>query len=108
METEGILKHFLGVPWDYWLLLGFGAQGLFFMRFIVQWISSERVKKSVIPTAFWYFSIGGGTLMFIYALHRRDPVFIVGQLLAITIYSRNLYFILNGRKARREMSDEFR
>ena len=85
---------------DGWVILGFCAQALFTMRFVVQWIASERARKSVIPVAFWFFSIGGGVLLLIYALHRRDPVFIAGQAFGLVIYVRNLYFIIsNGRQA---------
>jgi len=80
------------------LVLGFAGQALFFMRFLVQWISSERQKKSVIPVAFWYFSIGGSILLLAYAIIRRDPVFIVGQGMGFLIYIRNLHFI--GREKR--------
>ena len=84
---------------DGWVALGFVAQACFTMRFLVQWIASERVRASVIPTAFWFFSIGGGTLLLIYALYRRDPVFIVGQAFGLLVYLRNLQFvIMNGRQ----------
>lgn len=82
-----------------WLAIGFGGQLLFSMRFIIQWLSSEMKKKSVIPVAFWYFSIFGGITLFIYALHKRDPVFILGQGLGIIIYARNLYFIHKDKRA---------
>jgi lipid-A-disaccharide synthase-like uncharacterized protein len=78
---------------DAWVVLGFVAQGFFTMRFLVQWIASERARASVIPVAFWFLSIGGGLLLFIYALYRRDPVFIVGQGFGLLVYIRNLYFI---------------
>jgi lipid-A-disaccharide synthase-like uncharacterized protein len=78
---------------DGWVLLGFVAQGLFTMRFVVQWIASERARKSVVPVAFWFFSIGGGVLLLVYALYRKDPVFIAGQALGLVVYARNLYFI---------------
>ncbi len=78
---------------DWWVLLGVVAQGLFTMRFVVQWIASERARKSVVPAAFWFFSVGGGILLLIYALYRRDPVFIAGQALGLVVYARNLYFI---------------
>lgn len=85
---------------DGWVILGFVAQGFFTMRFVVQWIASERARKSVIPVAFWFFSIGGGVLLLAYALYRRDPVFIAGQALGLIVYCRNLYFIiLNGRQS---------
>lgn len=84
---------------DWWLFLGFAAQALFTMRFLVQWIASERLGRSVIPVAFWYFSIGGGILLLIYALDRRDAVFIAGQAFGVFVYMRNLYFVLRDRKA---------
>ncbi len=83
---------------DWWLALGFLAQGLFTARFLVQWIASERAGKSVIPIAFWFFSIGGGALLLVYALYRRDPVFIVGQAFGVFVYARNLYFELRDRR----------
>jgi len=64
------------------------------MRFVVQWIASERARASVIPVAFWFFSVGGGVLLLIYALYRRDPVFIAGQGFGLLVYIRNLYFII--------------
>jgi lipid-A-disaccharide synthase-like uncharacterized protein len=84
---------------DAWVMLGFVAQAFFTMRFVVQWIASERARKSVIPVAFWFFSIGGGALLLVYALYRRDPVFIAGQALGLIVYVRNVYFIiLNGKQ----------
>jgi lipid-A-disaccharide synthase-like uncharacterized protein len=77
----------------FWLTVGFLGQALFSMRFIVQWIKSERMRRSVVPLAFWYFSLAGGAALFVYALHRNDPVFIVGQGLGIFIYLRNLWLI---------------
>ena len=76
-----------------WLVIGFSGQGLFSMRFLIQWLSSENHKRSVIPTSFWYFSIFGGITMLAYAIHKRDPVFILGQSMGVIIYARNLYFI---------------
>ncbi|HSW24674.1 MAG TPA: lipid-A-disaccharide synthase N-terminal domain-containing protein [Burkholderiaceae bacterium] len=76
-----------------WLTVGFGGQALFAARFLVQWIQSERSKRSVVPIAFWYFSIAGGVALLIYALHRLDPVFIFGQGLGLFIYLRNLWLI---------------
>jgi lipid-A-disaccharide synthase-like uncharacterized protein len=84
----------------FWLTVGFFGQAFFSARFLVQWIASERKKESVIPVAFWFFSIGGGVLLLIYALYRRDPVFIAGQALGLLVYVRNLYFIIvNGRQS---------
>lgn len=71
-------------------VLGLAGQSLFFMRFVVQWLASERARASVVPTAFWYFSLGGGALLLAYAIGRRDPVFILGQSTGIVIYLRNL------------------
>jgi lipid-A-disaccharide synthase-like uncharacterized protein len=76
-----------------WLAVGFGGQALFTMRFLIQWIYSEKHQKSLIPDAFWYFSIGGGILLLSYALYRQDPVFILGQSMGVFVYLRNLYFI---------------
>ncbi len=83
---------------DWWLLLGFLAQGLFTMRFLVQWIASERAGHSVIPLAFWIFSIFGGLLLLVYALYRKDAVFIAGQAFGVFVYLRNLFFVLRDRK----------
>jgi lipid-A-disaccharide synthase-like uncharacterized protein len=81
-----------------WLGIGFLGQALFSMRFIIQWITSEKQKKSVIPTAFWYFSIAGGVTLLSYAIFRQDPVFILGQAGGLLVYSRNLYFVLRDRQ----------
>jgi lipid-A-disaccharide synthase-like uncharacterized protein len=76
-----------------WMVVGFAGQALFSMRFILQWLQSERAKKSVLPLAFWYFSIAGGATLLAYALHQRDPVFILGQGMGLFIYLRNLWLI---------------
>ncbi len=86
---------------DGWLALGVLAQALFTARFVVQWIASERAGKSVMPIAFWFFSIGGGALLLIYALYRRDPVFIAGQAFGVFVYARNLHFVLRDRRRER-------
>jgi lipid-A-disaccharide synthase-like uncharacterized protein len=83
---------------DWWVLLGFAAQAFFTARFAVQWLASERAGKSVIPIAFWWCSIGGGLLLLIYALYRRDPVFILGQGFGVFVYLRNLQFVLRERR----------
>jgi lipid-A-disaccharide synthase-like uncharacterized protein len=86
---------------QWWVLLGYVAQIMFTMRFVVQWIASERAGKMVMPIAFWFFSIGGGLLLFGYALYIRDPVFILGQGFGVFVYARNLYFELRDlRRAR--------
>lgn len=76
-----------------WIAIGFAGQAMFSMRFLVQWLSSERAGRSIIPIAFWYFSLAGGCILLAYAIWRRDPVFIVGQAAGLFIYTRNLYFI---------------
>ena len=78
---------------NFWLMVGMGGQALFSGRFLVQWIASEKAGRSIIPNLFWYFSILGGLTLFIYALWRQDPVFIIGQGSGLFIYARNLYFI---------------
>lgn len=75
---------------DPWLVLGFGAQGLFTARFLVQWVASERKRRSTIPKAFWYLSLVGSALLLVYAAHVRDPVFILGQSFGFVVYIRNL------------------
>lgn len=96
----GYLFDVFAVRFDWWVLLGFIAQAMFTARFVVQWVASEREGRSVIPIAFWFFSIGGGLLLLGYALYRRDPVFIVGQAFGVFVYLRNLYFVLRDREAR--------
>jgi len=76
-----------------WLVIGFGAQMMFSARFLVQWIASERMRKSIVPEAFWYFSFIGGVMLLAYAVHRRDPVFMAGQAFGLLVYSRNIYFL---------------
>ncbi|UCG15997.1 MAG: lipid-A-disaccharide synthase N-terminal domain-containing protein [Phycisphaerales bacterium] len=76
-----------------WVIFGFGAQALFFARFVIQWIASERRKRSHVPVAFWYLSLLGGITLFIYAVGRFDPVFMLGQGLGCFIYIRNLILI---------------
>ena len=89
-----------------WIGIGFLGQFLFSMRFFIQWIQSERQKKSIIPMAFWYFSICGGIVLLAYAIHRQDPVFIVGQAAGVFIYSRNLYLIFNNKKSDQKASTD--
>ena len=74
-----------------WLGIGFLGQALFFTRFLVQWLASERAGRSTFPMAFWYLSLSGGLVLLGYALYRRDPVFIVGQLTGAFIYLRNIH-----------------
>ena len=84
---------------DWWAWVGLVAQALFTGRFLVQWIASERAGRSVVPFSFWLLSIGGGGMLLIYALYRRDPVFILGQGLGLFIYVRNIVLVLRERRA---------
>jgi lipid-A-disaccharide synthase-like uncharacterized protein len=87
----------------WWVMFGLGGQLLFTARFLVQWIASERAGRSTIPIMFWYFSLGGGVVLFAYAIHRGDPVFILGQSLGVFIYLRNLWLIYAERRRADEM-----
>lgn len=90
-----------------WLSIGLVGQSLFMMRFIVQWIHSERHKKSLIPVSFWYFSLIGGVIVLLYGIHRVDPVIILGQLPGTFVYARNLILIRREhRDVLAEISDE--
>ena len=91
---------FFAIP-ALWLAIGFLGQALFSLRFIVQWVASERERRSVIPVLFWYFSLAGGVTLLAYAIHRKDPVFIVGQASGLFVYLRNLQFI---RRERQEIA----
>jgi lipid-A-disaccharide synthase-like uncharacterized protein len=82
MSTEGT-----------WIVIGFLGQAFFSARFLVQWLASERARRSVVPRAFWLLSLGGGATLLAYALYRRDPVFIAGQGMGLFIYLRNLMLI---------------
>ena len=84
---------------DFWLAFGLIAQLAFAARFLVQWIASERAGKSVVPLAFWFFSVGGGLMTLLYGLVKREPIIIFGQLLSNVIYVRNLMLIFR-HKAR--------
>ncbi len=93
--------NFHSITLPEWLVLGVGftGQAMFSMRFIIQWLASERARKSVVPVLFWYFSLGGGVTLFIYAAYREDPVFMLGQGMGLFVYLRNLWLI------RREKSE---
>jgi lipid-A-disaccharide synthase-like uncharacterized protein len=98
-EVGAYLQDVFITGLDWWVLLGFIAQTMFTARFLVQWIASERVGHSVIPLGFWIFSIAGGLLLLVYALYRKDPVFIAGQAVGVFVYLRNLFFVTRDRKA---------
>lgn len=81
-----------------WTAIGFLGQALFSMRFLIQWIHSERIKRSIVPEAFWYFSVAGGVTLLAYAIYREDPVFILGQALGLVIYARNIWLIRRNKQ----------
>ncbi len=97
-------ESFLGLEMKYWVVIGFVGQFTFGARFLIQWICSEYRKESHIPVAFWYLSIVGGLILLMYAISRRDPVFIMGQSMGVIIYARNLRLIYKQKK--REASFE--
>ncbi|MFO0948684.1 MAG: lipid-A-disaccharide synthase N-terminal domain-containing protein [Planctomycetota bacterium] len=88
-----------------WLCIGFGGQLVFTARFLVQWIASERRGESVVPIAFWYLSIAGSWLLLTYAVYRKDPVIIAGQLLGVVVYGRNLVLIHRRRNAAKSKTE---
>src|SRR5262245_66090780 len=99
-QTIGSYLHEVFVAkFQWWVLLGYIAQIMFTMRFVVQWIASERAGKMVMPIAFWFFSIGGGVLLLVYALYIRDPVFILGQAFGVFVFPRTPYFQLSARRS---------
>ena len=82
-----------------WIGVGLLGQAMFSARMLLQWIASERRRRSVVPGAFWYFSIAGGIALLFYAIYRKDPVFILGQAAGLLVYARNIYFIHTRRPA---------
>jgi lipid-A-disaccharide synthase-like uncharacterized protein len=84
-----------------WVMVGLGGQLVFSARFLLQWAASERAGRSVIPVAFWWLSIAGAAVLLAYAIHRADPVFILGQSMGFAIYARNLWLIHAEKRALR-------
>jgi lipid-A-disaccharide synthase-like uncharacterized protein len=82
-----------------WLSVGIGGQLMFSARWIIQWLASERVRRSIVPELFWYLSLAGGLLVLSYGVYKREPVIILGQF-GVFIYARNIYFLLSGHKER--------
>jgi lipid-A-disaccharide synthase-like uncharacterized protein len=80
-----------------WWVVGILGQAFFFSRFLIQWIASERVGRSVVPRAFWFLSLAGGAVLAVYAVHRHEPVFLLGQVVGLLVYSRNLMLVQAGR-----------
>jgi lipid-A-disaccharide synthase-like uncharacterized protein len=98
-QLGGYLHTVFVTKLDIAAVVGLIGQLFFSARFLVQWIASERAGRSVIPVAFWFFSLGGGLILFAYALYRGDPVFILGQGMGTFIYVRNLMLIARERRA---------
>ncbi len=98
MDHLMIDGKFLGITWTFWKLLGWAGNLVFFSRFVIQWIATEREKKVVVPLAFWYCSLLGSLCLLIYAMHQRDSVFIFAYLFTWIPYTRNLYFAMKERK----------
>lgn len=84
----------------FWLIIGFVAQIMFFLRFLIQWIVSEKKGESVIPVQFWHLSIAGSLMLLAYSIWRKDPVFILGQCMGSIIYVRNLSLIYRKQSTR--------
>ena len=101
MHGTDLVRWWLATPTKelIWIGIGLIAQLLFSMRFIVQWVATEKARASIIPETFWYFSFFGGLMLLAYACYRLDPVFILGQAIGLVIYSRNIYFIWLGKRA---------
>ena len=95
----GRQHRFLGLDWNYLVILGLIGNLIFSMRFVVQWIASERQRESVIPVSFWYWSIAGSIIMCLYFVFRRDPVGILAYLPNSLIYIRNLILIQRSKFA---------
>jgi lipid-A-disaccharide synthase-like uncharacterized protein len=89
-----------------WIATGFLGQGLFFGRWIVQWLASERSASSKVPISFWYLSLVGGLITLAYAIYRKDPVFIAGQSIGAVVYVRNLMLIYRPNQASPAKSDQ--
>lgn len=99
-DLSRILADLGGMLWgmSLWVKIGFLGQAAFTARFLVQWVASERKRDSVVPVAFWWLSLVGGTILLAYAIHRRDPVIIVGQAMGLVVYARNLMLVERSRR----------
>jgi len=95
--TTTLMEEIAKIFTDPWVIFGLIAQALFFLRWIVQWIASEGKRRSVIPVSFWWLSIAGASGLLIYAIQRRDPVFIAGMSVGFIVYFRNLWLIYRGK-----------
>lgn len=102
-----ILPVWMQGPTALWIVVGFAGQSLFMMRFLHQWIASEKARRSVVPEAFWFFSLAGGIILLIYALHRQDPVFALGQGLGLFVYARNLRLLKREKVSKSDLKPSF-
>lgn len=102
-HTEAVARWWTTIPTKelVWIAVGLLAQFMFSMRFVVQWLATEKARASIVPEAFWYFSLGGGVMLLAYAIYRIDPVFILGQAAGLGIYARNIHFIWLTRQEQR-------
>ena len=82
----------------WWVVIGFVGQTAFFMRFLIQWLASEKKKESYFPIYFWYLSLVGGVILLVYAIHIADPVFTAGQACGLVVYLRNLMLIYKNKR----------
>lgn len=105
-SIDSFLHDVFVTNFTWWAVIGICGQLLFMARFVVQWIASERAGRSVVPMAFWFFSIGGAAIVLAYGIHRRDPVIIMGQALSFFIYFRNLALIAKERRQRGKVGIE--
>src|SRR3954463_13117794 len=109
-DLSRLLSDVWSLVWgiSLWVKIGFLGQILFTARFLVQWVASEKKKDSVVPVAFWWLSIVGGVILLAYAIHRRDPVIIVGQAMGLLVYVRNLMLVERARRraAKRVKKDQ--
>ena len=97
-----LLKFVFVAKFDFWLAFGIVAQLLFTARFLIQWLVSEKLGKSVIPVAFWFLSMGGGLMLLVYGIVRKEPIIILGQGFAVFIYLRNLMLIFKPKPPKAE------
>src|SRR3954453_443716 len=107
-DASRLLTDLWQVLWgmSIWIKIGFLGQAVFTARFLVQWVASEKKRASVMPVAFWWLSLTGGPILLSYAIHRKDPVIIVGQAMGLVVYARNLMLVEAAR--RREAKRQWR